>query len=191
MKAESELLFRRGKRGTLYLRRRIPSHLRDAYPPNKTEFLKSLRTSDLHVAQKRLRSELACVDEQFERMRVKLSERWKAPKLQHVTHLSEQQLQDLSQSWLRFVLETDDEVRRQGLDDDDFQASWRAHRRAAFGARTAARTWSDSPYPAGHAHHVNKAGTVNLIRLWLMMPDEPAEASLSPSPLPSRAHQSL
>ena len=35
MKAESELLFRRGKRGTLYLRRRIPSHLRDAYPPNR------------------------------------------------------------------------------------------------------------------------------------------------------------
>ena len=31
-------------------------------------------------------------------------------------------MQDLSQSWLRCVLETDDEVRQQGLDDDDFQA---------------------------------------------------------------------
>jgi hypothetical protein len=32
MQAVSEHLFRRGKRGSLYLRRRIPNDVRDAYP---------------------------------------------------------------------------------------------------------------------------------------------------------------
>ena len=72
MKAESEHLFRRGKRGILYLRKRIPLHLLDAYPRGKAEILVSLRTSDEDLAKQRL-------------------------------------------------LETDDHLRQQGLDDDEFE----------------------------------------------------------------------
>ena len=72
MKAESEHLFRRGRRGILYLRKRIPLHLLDAYPRGKAEILVSLRTSDEDLAKQRL-------------------------------------------------LETDDHLRQQGLDDDEFE----------------------------------------------------------------------
>ena len=41
MKAQSEHLFRRGQRGTFYLRKRIPLHLREAYPRGKAEVLVS------------------------------------------------------------------------------------------------------------------------------------------------------
>jgi integrase len=123
MKAQSEHLFRRGQRGTFYLRRRIPLALRDAYPRGKAEFLVSLRTSDESLARERLRAELVALDQQFERMRVKLEGRWKSPgqrEVQRVTHLSEQQLQDFAQSWVRMVLETDDHLRQQDLGDDEF-----------------------------------------------------------------------
>lgn len=123
MSPQSEHLFRRGKRGTLYLRKRIPLHLRDAYPRGKAEILLSLRTSDAQVAEVRLRAELVELDQQFERMRVKLENRWQSPSVQQaqrVTHLSTPQLQDLAQSWVRFVLETDEHNRRQGLDEEEF-----------------------------------------------------------------------
>lgn len=121
--AESEHLVRRGKRRTFYMRKRIPQHLRDAYPRTKTEVLRSLRTSDAEVAKVRLRAELVALDQQFERMRVKLEGRWKSPAsqaVQRVEHLSEPQLQDFAQSWVRMVLETDDHLRQRGLDDEEF-----------------------------------------------------------------------
>lgn len=123
MKAQSEHLFRRGQRGTFYLRKRIPLHLRDAYPRGKAEVLVSLRTSDEQLAKERLRAQLVALDQQFERMRAKLESRWTSPatrEVQQVNHLSEQQLQDLARSWVRMVLETDDHLRQQGLDDDEF-----------------------------------------------------------------------
>lgn len=123
MRAQSEHLFRRGQRGTFYLRKRIPLHLRDAYPRGKAEVLVSLRTCDERVAKERLRAQLVALDQQFERMRVKLETRWTSPDaraVQQVNHLSEPQLQDLARSWVRMVLETDDHLRQQGLDDDEF-----------------------------------------------------------------------
>jgi len=53
VKAISEHLFRRGSRGTLYLRRRIPTDLRGAFAPGKREVMRSLRTSDETVARRR------------------------------------------------------------------------------------------------------------------------------------------
>ncbi|MFO1340607.1 MAG: DUF6538 domain-containing protein [Burkholderiaceae bacterium] len=123
MRAQSEHLFRRGQRGTFYLRKRIPLHLRDVYPRGKAEVLVSLRTSDEQLAKERLRAALVALDQQFERMRVKLESRWTSPatrEVQQVNHLSEPQLQDLARSWVRMVLETDDHLRQQGLDDDEF-----------------------------------------------------------------------
>jgi integrase len=122
MQAVSEHLFRRGKRGSLYLRRRIPNDVRDAYPSHKSEILLSLRTSDTAVAKLRLRAALSRLDDEFARRRVKLEERWQAPKRQQVTHLSTQHVQELADNWVRCVLETDEQTRREGLDDDDFLA---------------------------------------------------------------------
>jgi hypothetical protein len=76
------------------------------------------------LARRRLRAALVALDEEFERMRGKLDGRWKSPGLgpvQQVTHLSEQQLADFAQIWVRMVLETDDHLRQQGLDDDEFE----------------------------------------------------------------------
>ena len=123
MKAQSEHLFRRGQRGTFYLRRRIPLSLRDAYPPGKAEVLVSLRTCDELLANERLRAELVVLDQRFERMRVKPDARWKSPgqhDAQRVTHLSDQQLRDFARSWVRMTLKTDDHLRQPRLDEDEF-----------------------------------------------------------------------
>ena len=42
MKSVQEYLFRRGKRGTFYVRRRIPLDVADAYPLKKREITRSL-----------------------------------------------------------------------------------------------------------------------------------------------------
>jgi hypothetical protein len=101
MKAQSDHLFRRGKRGTICMRKRIPQSLRDAYPPGKAEVLASLRTCDESLAKERLRAEHVALDQQFERVRVKLDARRISPgqhAAQQVTHLSDQQVQDHARS---------------------------------------------------------------------------------------------
>lgn len=72
MQSVSENLYRRGKRGTYYLRRRIPTPLRDAYPPGKVEISCSLRTSDYGLAKQRLHAQMSAVDAQFERQKIGL-----------------------------------------------------------------------------------------------------------------------
>jgi integrase len=123
MQAVSENLYRRGARGTYYLRRRIPGELRDAYPHGKQEITVSLRTRDLNLAKERLHEQLAKVKEQFAQRRAKLRLRWKSSDqaLQVLTVMSQEQAQELASSYVHFVLETDEERRRQGLPEDEFE----------------------------------------------------------------------
>ena len=124
MQAVSENLYRRGKRGTYYLRRRIPTPLRDAYPPGKEEVSCSLRTSDYTLAKQRLHAQMSAIDAQFERQKIKLAQRWNAVDrtAQHVNHLSDEQVKELADNYVHCVLESDETARREGLDDSDFEA---------------------------------------------------------------------
>jgi hypothetical protein len=76
MESVSHTLFRRGKRGTFYLRRRIPQQVRDAYPRGKVEITCSLRTSDHALAVQRLHAQMTKVNQEFERKRGQLQRRW-------------------------------------------------------------------------------------------------------------------
>jgi hypothetical protein len=98
-------LFRRGKRGTFNLRRRIPAEARSAHPPGQCERLLSLGTTHERVARKRLRKHLAALDEEFAQRAAKLRE---SPRgVQRVSRLSAEQLRDLAQVLVRATLETD------------------------------------------------------------------------------------
>jgi integrase len=123
MESVSHTLFRRGKRGTYYLRRRIPTQLRDAYPPGRQEIICSLRTSDHALALERLHAQMAKVDQEFNRRRGQLERRWtsSAQSAQHVTYLSDQQVKDLADRYVHCVLESDDQARRGGLDEQEFE----------------------------------------------------------------------
>ena len=122
MESVQEYLCRRGKRGTYYVRRRIPSDVLDAYPHNKREIARSLRTSDLTVAKTRLHAELAFVEAQFEERRERLQRRWTSSSqvVQQWPSLSEQQMRELADSYVHFVLATDEAQRSRGLDDHEF-----------------------------------------------------------------------
>ena len=56
MRAASPQRYRRGKRGTYYLRRRIPTEVLDAFPRGVREIVRSLRTRDPQVAERTLRT---------------------------------------------------------------------------------------------------------------------------------------
>lgn len=124
MQSVQEYLFRRGKRGTFYVRRRIPLDVADAYPHKKREITRSLGTSDPSVAKKRLYLELSHIDAEFKQRREQLALRWAAaigPR-QEFKALTEQQMQDLAESFVRQVLYSDEVMRTHGLDDGDFDA---------------------------------------------------------------------
>jgi integrase len=120
MKQISEFLFERGKQGIKYVRRRIPSDLRLAYPQNKVDITRSLGTSDLREAKAKLRIELTKIDAEFAQAReqIKLSRAWKNAK--RIRKLSDEQLQSTAQYWARQVLLADDLRRQSGLDDEEF-----------------------------------------------------------------------
>lgn len=120
MKAIAEGIYKRGKHGTKYVRRRIPAAIRIAYPPNQTHVVRSLGTTDIHEAKTRSHVEFVKIDAEFalKRQQLDLSRASKAVK--RIRKLTEQQLQAISRFWMHQVLLTDEQNRQQGLDDDDF-----------------------------------------------------------------------
>jgi integrase len=115
-------LFRRGKRGTFYLRRRIPADVLDAYPRGKREFVVSLGTSDRARAVQVLRRRLVALDDDIEAKRTALRERRIGVPRRRVRSLNAAQLDDLARLWVHGVLDTDETQRRDGLDEHAFAA---------------------------------------------------------------------
>ena len=149
MRAVNEHLYRRGKRGTFYVRRRIPTGLRDLYPRNKREVVVSLRTSDERLARARLHEEMARLEAEFQGRALQLRQRWNPPQRQRITSLTPALLDDLANSWVRSVLHSDEQARRHGLSDEDFDelTGRLAEQRAEF-HRLLARGAVDSVIPA-------------------------------------------
>ena len=121
MKAVSDGLYRRGKHGNMYVRRRIPAAIRAAYPQKQTHVIRSLGTADYRTAKPLAHAELAKIAAEFElkRQQIDLSRASKAVK--RIRKLSDQQLQDFARFWMHQVLLTDEQNRQQGLDDDEFE----------------------------------------------------------------------
>ncbi len=121
-------LFKRGKSGTFYCRIRIPTRLLPAYP-GKKEICRSLRTSSMLEARKRLAKQLAAVYKDFERQERKLAAHggflpglWRddnsSPQL---TAISDEQVQALASNWIHQAMLGDDYMRSHGLDEEDFE----------------------------------------------------------------------
>ena len=120
MKAISENLSERGKRGMKYCRRRIPTALLDAYPRQKTHITVSLGTSNLGQAKELLKAENIRIDAEFARVAEELKRRRDERSIERVKKMSDEQLKSLADYWVHQVLATDEFVRSQGLDDEDF-----------------------------------------------------------------------
>jgi hypothetical protein len=67
MKTIAPNLYIRGKHGNIYVRRRIPKALKEAYPPEKTHETVCLHTSDVRVAKVLQRQEELRTDIEFKR----------------------------------------------------------------------------------------------------------------------------
>ena len=111
----TEHLFRRGKRGTYYVRKRIPSDLLHTYRAGKKELAVSLKTSDERLAKVRLHTELAAMEAEFARRRQKLAGVPGQPARQELRVLSPELLDDLAAAWLRSMLQGDEACRQAGL----------------------------------------------------------------------------
>jgi len=121
MKAVSDGLYRRGKHGNMYVRRRIPAAIRAAYPSNQTHVIRSLGTADQREAKSRAYAEFAQIAAEFELKRQQLDLSRASKAVKRVRKLSDRQLQDLARFWMHQVLLADERNRQQGLDDDEFE----------------------------------------------------------------------
>jgi integrase len=120
-------LFKRGKSGVLYCRVRIPQSLLRAYSGRK-EIARSLRTSSVPEARKRLAKQLAAVYKDFERQERKLKALGDfSPGLSRddntnpqLTVVSDEQVQALAGNWIHQAMLGDDYLRSRGLDEQEF-----------------------------------------------------------------------
>lgn len=103
------------RRGNVYWHRcSIPRDIRDTYP--KTEETFSLDTRDYQEALRRVRKAAAEVDERFERHRRQLAERASPP----LDDLTPEQLKRIEDAYYTHLLDEDDDVRLEGMSDDEF-----------------------------------------------------------------------
>lgn len=122
MKAIAENLYERGKNGIKYCRRRIPAALLAAYPKKQTHIVRSLGTSDLREAKKRLKAEINQIDSEFAQHQAALKEQHALYTRTKLNALSEAQLKALAEHWVRQVLLSDEQLRSEELDDVEFDA---------------------------------------------------------------------
>lgn len=120
MKVLTENIYLRGAKKIAYVRRRIPTAIRAAYPPNVTHIIRSLGTADLALAKRLARKELTAIDEEFEQKREKLDLGRASVTSKRIVKLSAKQLDDTVQFFMRSVLQFDEHKRQQGTTDDEF-----------------------------------------------------------------------
>ena len=151
MKAISENLYERGKSGMKYCRRRIPAALLAAYPPKQTHITRSLHTSDLREAKKRLKVEINQIDSEFAQHRTALKEKQALYTRKKLNSLSQEQLKALADHWVRQVLLNDEQLRSEGLDDAEFDGlGARLEQQRSELGRMLATGRSDKILPAMH-----------------------------------------
>jgi hypothetical protein len=123
-------LYCRGKGDIYYLRRRIPTAIRAAYPNGRNEIIRSLRTRGVKVAKKLLRSALVSTDREFAVKEAALREHSNVRAVQRVSQLSAEQLRDFAGRGLAPYLKRTTKLDGRGLDEAEF---------AELGARIASQ----------------------------------------------------
>ena len=120
MRVLTENIYLRGAKRIAYVRRRIPTAIRAAYPTNVTHIVHILGTSDVKQAKVLGRKELSLIDEEFEQKREQLDLGQASVSSKRVATLSLKQLDDTAQFFMGSVLQSDEHKRQDGVTDDDF-----------------------------------------------------------------------
>lgn len=151
MKAISENVYTRGKRGNLYVRRRIPAAIRAAYPEKQEHVVRSLRTTDRRAAKELARAVNTRIDAEFRQKRQELDLSRSSLAAKRIAKLDDEQLQAVAKFWVRQVLLNDKQRRQAGLDDAEFDGLGEqlTAQRAELG-RMLAQGKSLSIFPALH-----------------------------------------
>lgn len=151
MKTIAPNLYIRGKRGSIYVRRRIPTALKMAYPAKQTHKLVCLHTCDLAIAKERKNLEEVRIDAEFSQRLEELKKKQADRATKRLDKMTDEVIQSLADYWVRQVLETDEHYR--GLDsEEDFEEKGltMTEQRAELGRMLAMRR-SDKILPAMHS----------------------------------------
>lgn len=119
MKAVSTNLFVRGKRGNYYVRKRIPSVLREAYG-RRDQISVCLRTSNFAEAEQRAARALVRIEGEFAQKRLEISLCEASLQARPVKKLTHEQTVQICLHWKRSILQIDELRRRQGMHDEEF-----------------------------------------------------------------------
>lgn len=115
-------IYARGKRGMLWLHRRIPVAIRSAFPRKKSHITRSLGTACLKEARQVARVKMAQIDAEFEKKKAEIDLDRAAEAPVRVGRLTDRQLQGALDHWARHVLLADDACREKVLSDAEFEA---------------------------------------------------------------------
>lgn len=113
-------IYARGKRGMLYVYRRIPAAIKLAYPPKKSHITLGLKTACLATARRSARLKVAQIQAEFEQKKAEIDLGRAAEAPVRVGRLTNRQLQGALDHWARDVLLADDARRVKGLSEAEF-----------------------------------------------------------------------
>jgi len=151
MKKIAPNLFSRGKVGTIYLRRRIPQALKQAYPANQTHKVVCLHTCDLRVAKPLQHQAEVRIEAEFSQRLAELKEKQAARVSKRLDSLSDEMLKSLADYWVRQVLHTDEFYRELDSEEEfEEKGATLLEQRAELGRMLAMRR-SDKILPAMHS----------------------------------------
>lgn len=151
MKTIAPNLYVRGKHGSIYLRRRIPTALKMAYPAKKTHIIACLHTCDVGKAIKLQHQREVCIDAEFSQRLEELKKKQADRATKRLDKMTDEVIKSLADYWVRQVLETDEHYR--GLDsEEEFEEKGltMTEQRAELGRMLAMRR-SDKILPAMHS----------------------------------------
>lgn len=113
-------VFKRGKGGVYYVRRRIPKALLTAYRRGQMEIVRSLRTADSREARSKAILELATIEREFAAKRSEIDVSRASEHPLNVRSLTDEQLAGIGNFWSQQILLADEQRREAGLDDGEF-----------------------------------------------------------------------
>lgn len=151
MKTIAPNLYVRGKRGSIYLRRRIPTALKMAYPAEQTHKIVCLHTCDIGVAKSLQHVEEVRIDAEFSQRLEELKKKQADRVIKRLDTMSDEVLNALADHWVHQVLCSDDRYRE--LDsEEEFEEKGinMTEQRAELGRLLAMRR-TDKILPAMHS----------------------------------------
>lgn len=151
MKQIAPNLYVRGKIGRIYLRRRIPKALKEAYPAHQTHKTVCLHTCDLAIAKPLQRKEEVRLDAEFSQRLEELKKKKADRAIKRLDKMSDEVLKSLADHWVRQVLETDDHYRELDSEEEFEEKGLNMAEQRAELALMLARRRSDKILPAMHS----------------------------------------